>query len=79
MITRNGAILSDRKGEPKPITLRLRQSETGPERLKMIMTISTEGGVAVLDMEGKPHDITNLPDELPIDVPVSMELRLEMN
>ena len=74
---RTAVVAADANGQPLLIKLAARPSSVAPGRIKVAFMVDTTQGLAATDGE-KIQRIT-APDDLPDEVIVDQEFRIEMN
>lgn len=75
------AITTDGAGVPLQGFVAIRDSETMPGRLKVCLMLPTTNGLGAIDGEGNQHELKEVPGsgEMPDEIPMGVEFRLEMN
>ena len=76
-MSRTAVIASNSNGEPLLIRLSVRESETAPSRIKVGFAVNTEEGLGATD--GQRVQKIPSPDDLPSEVMIEREFRIEMN
>lgn len=76
-MTRTAIIASDSEGQPLMLRLQVRESSTAPARLKLGFTVSTENGLAATD--GQKVQPIPSPEDIPGEVMIENEFRVELN
>ena len=77
--TRPVAITTDRNGVPLRSVLTVRASETMPGRIKVCLVMPVTNGLGAMSSEGDVQ-VADVPaDEIPDQIAMGPEFRLEMN
>jgi hypothetical protein len=79
MMTRPTVITVDKNGQPLKAEMQMRDSESTDSRKKVCFTVPTNNGLAARDHNGDLHELEKVPKDMPEDLPICMEFRLEMN
>lgn len=78
METREVVLLMNEDGTPKLAELHMRQSETGPNRLKVTFGVDASGGLIARAPTGEQKKMVDLPEDVG-QIALCEEFRLEMS